>query len=94
MKVTKSENEAWVHIEKWEKWGKIEEKYNVHNTTPILKINFQVIERGIVTIINSGWIILMGEANKVQIGHIEAMQSIGMSMGEVEDCLFGIRETA
>ena len=41
-----------MHVGEQEKSGKIGKKDNICNTTPILKINFQVIEKGIVTIIN------------------------------------------
>ena len=75
-----------------EKLGKIGEKQYVHNTTPILKINFQVIERGIMTIINGRRIILTEEADKIQISHIEMMQGIEMSMDEVGNHLFGMRK--
>ena len=78
----------------WETDGRIGEKEYVHNTTSILKINFQVIERGIVTIINSGQIILTEKMDKIQIGHIETTWSIGMSADKVGDCFFGMREIA
>ena len=55
------------------KCKKIGKNNNVCNTTPILRINFQVIKRGIVTIINGREIILMEEMDKIQIGHIKTM---------------------
>ena len=54
-----------------ERRQKNREKEYVCNTTSILKINFQVIERGTMTIINSREIILMEDANKIQIDHME-----------------------
>ena len=45
-------------------------------------------------IINSRRVILIKKMNEIQIDHIEVIQSIGMSMGEVRDCLFDMREIA
>ena len=47
-----------------------------------------------MTIINGGGIILMEETDKIQIGHIEILWSIGMSMDEVGTHLFGVRNIA
>ena len=57
-------------------------------------INFQVIKKGIVTIINDRGIILMEEVNEIQIGHIEVMQSIGASMDKVGNYLFSMSKNA
>ena len=65
-----------MHIEKQEKYGKIGGKYSIYNTIPVLKINFQVIKRAIVTIINCGQIILIEKMDKSQIGHVQVTWSV------------------
>ena len=69
---------------------KNEEKECVHNTTPFLKINFQVIEWGTMAIVNDRGVIVMEKVDKIQISHIETMWSIGMRAGEVRDHFFGM----
>ena len=83
-----------MHRKRQEKAGKIREKEYIHNTTPILKINLQVIKRGTVTIINGRQIILTEKTNKIQIGHIEMIWSVGIRADEIRDHLFGMREIA
>ena len=53
-----------------------------------------MIKRGTVTIINGRGVILTEKVDKIQIGHIEMAQSIGVRVGKVGDHFFGVREIA